>query len=156
MILFALAVAAATIPEGAALTEAIRARDAEFFRVYFDECEPAKVRAMITNDLEMYHDKGGVVARGAQLFIDDYTKSCTEKLKPDAWRSRRELVASSLKVHPVPGFGAIQEGDHLFYERRGNGPERKAGTAHFVQLWAATPEGWKLARIFSYAHAAAE
>jgi hypothetical protein len=156
MLLLALAVATAAVPDGPALTEAIRARDAEFFHIYFDKCDPAKVRAMITNDFEMYHDKGGVVARSAQPFIDDYTRSCTEKLKPDAWRSRRELVAASLKVHPVPGFGAIEEGDHVFYERQGDGPEKKAGIAHFVQLWASTPDGWKLSRVFSYAHAAAK
>ncbi len=154
MLLFVLAAATITIPEGVVLTDAIRARDAEFFHVYFDQCDPAHVRGMITDDFEMYHDKGGVVARNAQPFIDDYAKSCTEKLKPDAWRSRRELVSASLKVHPVPGFGAIEEGDHDFYERQGNGPEKKVGTAHFVQLWASTPDGWKLSRIFSYAHAA--
>jgi Domain of unknown function (DUF4440) len=156
MIFFVLAAAAVTIPDGRVLTDAIQKRDAEFFHIYFDKCEPAKIRAMITDDFEMYHDKGGVVARSAQPFIDDYTKSCTEKLKPDAWRSHRELVASSLKVHPVPGFGAIEEGDHVFYERKGDGPEKKAGTAHFVQLWALTPDGWKLSRVFSYAHAKAD
>jgi Domain of unknown function (DUF4440) len=156
MILFALVAAVVTIPEGSVLTETIRTRDAEFFAVYFDECEPARVRAMITDDFEMYHDKGGVVARSAQPFIDDYSRSCAEKLKPDAWRSRRELVATSLKVHPVPGFGAIEEGDHIFYERQGDGAEKKAGIAHFVQLWASTPQGWKLSRVFSYAHAKAE
>jgi Domain of unknown function (DUF4440) len=156
MIFLALAAAAVTIPEGDALTSAIRARDAEFFHVYFDKCEPTTVRTMITDDFEMYHDKGGVVARSAKPFIDDYRKSCTAKLNPDAWRSRRELVGASLKVHPVPGFGAIEEGDHVFYERKGDGPEKKAGTAHFVQLWALTPQGWKLSRVFSYAHAKAE
>lgn len=156
MLLFALAASAVAIPDGSILTDVIRARDAEFFHIYFDKCEPAKVRAMVTDDLEMYHDKGGVVARGAQVFVDDYAKSCTAKLKPDAWRSRRELVAASLNVHPVPGFGAIEEGDHVFYERKGDGPEKKAGIAHFVQLWALMPDGWKLSRIFSYAHAAAE
>jgi hypothetical protein len=156
MILFALAAAVVTLPQANVLTEEIRTRDAEFFGVYFDQCEPARVRAMITDDFEMYHDRGGVVARSAQPFIDDYTRSCTEKLKPDAWRSRRELVATSLKVHPVPGFGAIEEGDHVFYERQGDGPERKTGIAHFVQLWASTPQGWKLSRVFSYAHAKAE
>ncbi len=155
MFLLALAAAALTIPEGPALTEAIRARDAEFFGVYFDRCEPARVAAMTTPDFEMYHDRGGVVARTAAAFVADYRKSCTEKLKPDAWRSRRELVAASLKVFPVPGFGAIEEGDHVFYERKGNGPEKRAGLAHFVQLWALTPDGWKLARVFSYAHAPA-
>jgi Domain of unknown function (DUF4440) len=155
MIVIALAAAALALPEGPALTEAIRGRDAEFFHIYFDRCEPEKVAAMTVPDFEMYHDRGGVVARNAEAFVADYRKSCTEKLRPDAWRSRRELVATSLKVHAVPGFGAIEEGDHVFYERKGDGPEKKAGVAHFVQLWALTPEGWKLSRVFSYAHAAA-
>ena len=155
MFVIALAAAALALPQGPALTDAIRAHDAEFFHVYFDRCEPAKVAAMVTSNLEMYHDRGGVVARNADAFVADYRKSCTEKLKPDAWRSRRELVANSLHVYPVPGFGAIEEGDHVFYERKGDGPEKKAGVGHFVQLWALTPQGWKLSRIFSYAHAAA-
>ncbi len=155
MIYIALAAAALVIPEGPALTETIRARDSEFFGVYFDRCEPAKVAAMTAPDFEMYHDRGGVVARTAKDFVADYRKSCTAKLKPDSWRSRRELLAASLKVYPVPGFGAIQEGDHVFYERKGDGPEQRAGIAHFVQLWALTADGWKLARVFSYAHAPA-
>jgi hypothetical protein len=156
MLLLVLAAAVLAVPQGAALTAVIKARDAEFFATYFDRCEPARIAASVTPDLEMYHDRGGVVARGAEAFVADYRKSCTEKMKPDAWRSRRELVAASLHVYPVPGYGAIEEGDHVFYERKGTGPEKKAGIAHFVQLWALTPDGWKLARIFSYAHASAE
>ncbi|MEQ1509685.1 MAG: nuclear transport factor 2 family protein [Sphingopyxis sp.] len=153
MVLLALALSVA-IPEGAALTDAIRARDAEFFQVFFDSCEPDTVRAMVTDDFEMYHDRGGVVATNADAFVADYRTSCTARQHPDAWRSRRELVAETLQVYPVPGFGAIEQGDHLFYERRGDGPERMAGRAHFVQLWQLTDDGWKLARVFSYAHVA--
>jgi ketosteroid isomerase-like protein len=104
----------------------------------------------------MYHDKGGLVATSAAQFMADYEKACAEWAKPDSWRSRRELVATSLQVHPVPGFGAIEDGEHRFYERRGDGPERLAGSARFTQVWEKTAEGWKLKRILSYAHRAAE
>ena len=83
-----------------------------------------------------------------------YTKQCEAKKAPNAWRSRRELVADSLNVEPVPGFGAIEEGDHVFYERRGDGPEKLVGRAHFVQLWQLTASGWRLARVLSYSHRA--
>lgn len=142
------------LPQGAALTEAVRARDAEFFSVFFTGCDPAKVEAMLTPDFEMFHDKGGVVADGAAGFVADYARSCEEKKAPDAWRSRRELVAGSLKVEPIPGYGAFEEGDHLFYERRGDGPEKLVGKAHFVQVWRLAPDGWRLARVFSYSHEA--
>jgi hypothetical protein len=147
---------AVTIPTGDDLRTAVAAADATLFRTYFDECDPAKLDTLITPDFEMYHDRNGVVARNDKAFVADYAKQCEAKKAPDAWRSRRELVASSLNVEPVPGFGAIEEGDHLFYERQGNGPEKLAGRAHFVQLWQLTPSGWRLARVLSYSHRAAD
>ena len=123
--LIALALAAAepvTLPQGAALTEAVRARDAEFFALMFEGCDPARLRTMLSPDFEMYHDRDGLVARTANSFVADYARLCVERQAPDAWRSRRELVGASLNVHPIPGHGAIEDGEHLFYERRGEGP----------------------------------
>jgi hypothetical protein len=148
--LFALALAA-TDP---ALATEIRAADTAFFRTYFEQCDPAKLGKMVAPDFEMFHDKGGFGFRDGASFIADYAKSCEAKQAPDAWRSRRELVASSMRVEPVPGYGAIEEGDHLFYERKGDGPEKLVGRAHFVQVWQKTPDGWKLARVLSYRHEA--
>ncbi|HEY5724311.1 MAG TPA: nuclear transport factor 2 family protein [Allosphingosinicella sp.] len=147
--------AAVAIPEGEALTRAIAARDSEFFELAFLGCDPARLATMLTPDFEMYHDKGGVVARSSDSFVADYAKACEARKKPDAWRSRRALVESSLNVHPVPGYGAIEDGEHLFYERQGDGPEKLAGRARFTQVWALTPDGWRLARVLSYAHAPA-
>lgn len=145
------------IPGQPALTEVIAARDAEFFQLFFEGCDPARVRTMIADDIEMYHDRGGFVWRGAEGVIADYAKSCEERGKPGAWRSRRERVQGSLRVDPVPGHGAIEEGEHVFYERKGDGPEKLAGRARFVQLWTLGADGrWRLSRIFSYAHRAAE
>jgi hypothetical protein len=155
--LFMLALAMAdpvVLPQGAALTEAVRARDSELFDLAFLGCDPARLRTMIAPDFEMYHDRDGVVARSAEDFIADYARSCHERQAPNAWRSRRELVAGSLNVHPVPGYGAIEDGVHVFYERRGDGPERLVGRARFTQVWALTPDGWRLARVLSYAHEA--
>lgn len=148
---------AVTVPDPLALTEQIAARDSEFFRIFFEGCDPARVRSMIADDIEMYHDKGGFVWRGADGVIAEYAKACEERRKPGAWRSRRELVRETLRVDPVPGHGAIEDGVHLFYERKGDGPERLAGRARFTQLWTLGTDGaWRLARIFSFAHQKAE
>ena len=144
------------LPEGEALTAALAGRDASFFSLLFDGCDPEAMGSMLTPDFEMYHDRDGVVARSADAFVAEYRESCTERHAPDAWRSRRELVTSSLNVHPVPGFGAIEDGEHLFYERQGDGAERLAGRARFTQLWRLDAGEWRLARVFSYAHRAAE
>ena len=155
LLLLALAVAdPVVLPQGTALTEAVRARDAELFDLAFEGCDPARLRTMIVPDFEMYHDRDGVVARSAEDFITDYARSCRERQAPNAWRSRRALVAGSLNVHPVPGYGAIEDGIHVFYERRGDGPERLVGRARFTHVWALTPDGWRLARVLSYAHEA--
>jgi hypothetical protein len=146
----------ATVPPQPALTQAIAARDAEFFDLFFQGCDPDRLATMLADDVEMYHDKGGFVFRSAAQMVADYSKSCEERKRPDAWRSRRELVPASLRVHPVPGHGAIEEGEHLFYERKGDGPEKRVGRARFAQLWVLSPGGWRLSRIFSFDHGPAD
>jgi uncharacterized protein DUF4440 len=108
----------------------------------------------LADDVEFYHDKGGFVFRNAEAMVADYAKQCAERAKPDAWRSRRELVVPSLIVDPVPGYGAMEAGDHLFYERKGDGPERLAGRASFSMVWKWDEGGWKLSRVLSFAHRA--
>lgn len=143
--------AAVALPDAATLRVEIVARDAELFDVLFNQCAPERMRALVAPDIEFYHDRDGA-SRGADAFVEGYRRSCTARQAPDAWRSRRALVPESLVVDPVPGVGAIQAGEHLFYERRGEGPERLAGRARFTQLWVRAPDGWRLSRVFSYSH----
>ena len=166
MSLFAIVAAAAQaaappavkVPDQPALTEQIRAADTALFELFFSgPCDGAKLRAMLADDVEFYHDKAGFNTRSANDFVAIFDKYCAERQKPGAWRSRRELVASSLHVDPVPGHGAIEDGEHLFYERQGDGPEALAGRARFTQLWVLGADGkWRLSRVFSYAHRKAE
>ncbi|WP_299003987.1 nuclear transport factor 2 family protein [uncultured Caulobacter sp.] len=150
----ALAATSILVPTQPALTAAIAARDTALFDLMFAQCDPAALAATVTDDMEFYHDKGGAMDR--QAFIADYAKSCAAKRAPDAWRSRRELVPETLKVYAIPGFGAVEEGTHLFYERKGEGPERLAGKARFSILWKLGADGqWRMARTFSIDHAPA-
>ena len=153
---FALAAAApAIVPPQPALTEVIAARDAELFDLFFLGCDPARLRTMLTPDVEFYHDKEGFTFHNADEFVAGYAKSCQAKKAPDAWRSRRELVKTSLSVDPVPGFGAMEAGEHLFYERKGDGPEKLVGRARFAMVWKLDGGAWKLSRVLSYSHAPA-
>ena len=143
------------IPEGAALTEAITASDAAIFSVMFDQCDPAALSDLVTEDIEFYHDRGGLTATRT-AFVDDYAKDCAGKQAPDAFRSRRELVPGTLRVYPIPGVGAVEEGSHLFYERQGDGPERLVGRARFSILWRLEDGHWRVSRTFSIDHAPPE
>ena len=146
---------APTLPAGAELTRSLAAVDSDFFALFFQGCDPTRLTTLVTDDLEFYHDKAGVVAMSGGAFVTDYAKNCEARKAPDAWRSRRELVVESLRVDPVPGYGAIEHGEHRFYERKGDGPERLAGFAVFTMVWKLDATGWKLARVISFGHRAA-
>jgi hypothetical protein len=155
--ILALLLAAATpapLPQGPALTAAIEAVDAEFFGLFFTGCDPKKLATEITPNFEFYHDKDGVVATNGPAFVELYAKGCEAKKAPDAWRSRRELVPGTVKVWQIGSWGAVEQGEHVFYERKGDGPEKKVGRALFTQLWMYENGQWKLARVLSYDHSA--
>lgn len=153
-LIFAAAVAG-VIPTGAALEEVLAKRDAEFFALFFEGCDPARLRTMVTDDFEFFHDKDGLVAISGDGFIADYAKSCEAKKKPNAWNSRRELTPGTMKVWPAGNYGAFEQGEHTFHERQGQGAYKLVGKAAFTQVWKLDAGTWKLARVFSYAHEAA-
>ncbi len=144
-----------TIPDQPLLAETIAARDTTLFAVMFDQCDPAALADMVTEDLEFYHDRGGLMATRA-AFVEDYRHGCEARLAPDAFRSRRELVAGTMRVYAIPGYGAVEEGSHVFYERQGDGPEKLVGRARFSVLWKLDDGVWRLSRAFSIDHAAVE
>jgi hypothetical protein len=151
--------ASVNIPDQPALTEQIRNADLALFNLYFTgKCEPNRFRAMLTPDVEFYHDKAGFNVRSAEQFVANYEEKCRSRDDPNSTRVRRELVPSSYHVDPVAAWGAIETGQHLFYEVRGeNGPEHFVGKAEFAQLWVLGADGeWRLSRVFSYSHQAAK
>ena len=144
--------APAEMPKDAALTESIAAADNALFGLFFTGCDAEALRPMVSPTLEFYHDKGGLVATSGAQFVAEYAKNCEARKAPDAWRSRRALVPESLHVDPVPGFGAMEVGEHLFYERQGDGPEKLVGRAGFAMVWQWADGAWKLHRVLSFGH----
>ena len=146
---------AVALPEGPALTEAVRARDAEFFDLAFLGCDPAgcgRCSRPISNSITTATASSrGTPRRSSPIMTAPATSGGSPM--PGARAASWSRPAST--SIPVPGYGAIEDGEHLFYERQGDGPEQLVGRARFTQLWALTPDGWRLARVFSYAHAAA-
>ena len=146
------------IPPQPELTRQIEAADADLFKLFFEgKCDPARFRAMLADDIEFYHDKGGFNVHNSGEFVAMHQERCKSNEDATSWRSRRELVRSSLHVDPVPGYGAIEAGDHLFYERHGaTGEEKLVGKAKFAMLWVLGKDGkWRLSRVLSFAHEAA-
>jgi ketosteroid isomerase-like protein len=99
--------------------------------------------AMFTDDLEFYHDTGG---------LTDYRQSAESFKKmfaatPDI---RRDLVKGSLEVYPIKNHGAIEIGEHRFCHKE-NGKD-DCGTFKFAMVWRKSGESWKISRVISYGH----
>lgn len=121
----------------------LAAQDAALFDS-FNRCDLEKFATFFVEDVEFYHDKGGLTLSRKSLVESVRNNICG--------KVRREVVAGSLEAYPIPGFGAVQLGSHRFYElsaKPGSGP---VGEARFVHLWQYKDGAWKITRVISYDH----
>jgi ketosteroid isomerase-like protein len=129
--------AAATDP----LFQTIQKLDTELFAAY-NNCDLAKLGSMVSDDLEFYHDQTGL-AVGKQALLDAVQKNICGKVQ-------RALVAGSLEVYPLKGFGAVEIGVHRF-RHPGDNPEG-GGEAKFVHIWQNKDGVWRVTRVISFDH----
>lgn len=113
------------------LFAAFNSRDINTFKNYFSD------------DLEFYHDKGGLTGLDNTVTFLKTTAAQNNQLK-------RELVKGSLEVYPIPGYGAMEIGAHQFCHFE-NGKE-ECGIFKFVQIWQKKDGQWKITRVVSYDH----
>jgi hypothetical protein len=123
------------------LTQAITALDKQLFDAY-NTCKIEKLGTFVTDDLEFYHDKTGLMV-GKQPFLDAIKTNICGKVT-------RELVPGSLEVYPLHGYGAVEIGVHRF---RHPG-DSDVGEAKFVHVWQYKDGAWKISRVISYDHGA--
>ncbi|WBV58402.1 DUF4440 domain-containing protein [Chryseobacterium daecheongense] len=124
--------------------------DSLVFKEGFNKCNPSHYNDIISNDLEFYHDIGGITL-GKEAFI----ASVKNNICSIPGKIKRELVPGSMKVYPLYNnktlYGFIQEGDHEFFENN-NGKWNRTGKAKFTHLWIFDHNQWKLKRVLSYDH----
>lgn len=111
--------------------DAFNRRDIETFKALFAE------------DLEFYHDKGGLTNL-------EYTINSMKEVAKRNDGLRRDLVKGSLEVYPIPGYGAMQMGAHTFCHMEGG--KLDCGTFKFAHIWKKTAAGFKITRVISYGH----
>jgi hypothetical protein len=76
----------------------------------------------------------------------------TESVKQNiCGKVTRELVAGTLQVFPMKGYGAVEIGVHRFHHPGHDGTE-PLGEARFIHLWQYKDGAWKIARVISYDH----
>jgi len=109
----------------------------------FNSRDIDQFKNLFTEDLEFYHDKGGLTNYEYTINSLKTTASLNNQLK-------RELVKGSLEVYPIPGYGAMEIGAHTFCHNE-NG-KQDCGTFKFVHIWKKNKDEWKITRVVSYGH----
>jgi hypothetical protein len=140
------AAAGAQPPRRPAADEELFRTVAALDRAVFDasnRCDLEKFGAFFTDDLEFYHDQTGLT-RSRQSLLEAVKNNICGKV-------RRELVAGTLEVYPLQGYGAVQMGVHRFYHP-GRDDLDPPGEAKFVHLWRNQDGVWKITRVISYDH----
>lgn len=143
------------------LFETMQALDTQLFEAA-NHCNYEKLTAMVDENLEFYHDQGGLTL-GRQAFLASIkNNTCGVMI--------RELVPATLEVYPIKDYGGIEMGVHRFHhpghEKEFPGAKQlgmsrfldpgtaewPVGQAKFLHIWRLKDGNWKLTRVVSYAH----
>ena len=126
------------------LYDSIAQLDSIFFNA-FNTRDLDKLKELLSDSLEFYHDLGGVTNYSQNIDAFKRTFASERKL-------RRELLKNTLEVYPIKDFGAVETGVHRFYAAEKGQQEILSSEAKFVQLWQRKNGQWKITRIISYGH----
>lgn len=130
------------IQNQADLDQTVTALDAALFDSY-NHCDLDKFSSFFVEDVEFYHDQGGVTLGRAAL---------TESIKKNiCGKTTRELVPGTLQVYYMKGYGAVEMGVHRFHHP-GHEDTEGVGEGKFVHLWQYKDGSWKITRVISYDH----
>lgn len=151
----ALIVPMAQAASAAGWDTALRTFDDAYWAAY-NRCDIAALHGMNADDLEFYHDLGGVMHGKAQFDTAMSKNICGNP----AVKVRREAIPGTVQVFPMMDngalYGAVIEGQHRFYNVVAGSPDVLTGQARFASMLLYKDGAWKLARALSFDHAAAK
>ena len=126
-------------------------QDALFWDVY-NRCDNDAFAQFFTEDVEFYHDKGGLTLGRESLVASLKKNLCSN----ENFRLRREPVEGTVKVYTLQKdnvtYGAVISGEHYFYVLEKGKKERRDGLAKFFHVWILKDGAWKMSRVVSYDH----
>lgn len=120
------------------LFRTISEMDSVFFKAYND-CNLKKQSDILSEDLEFYHDKGGLSTSKNDVMAALERNICG--------KVTRELVKGSIEVHEIPGFGAVEMGMHKFHNSQE--PDAISRASKFITIWKHEENNWKITRVIS-------
>jgi ketosteroid isomerase-like protein len=124
--------------EDKALYDTIMKLDNTYFKAY-NECDMKTQSEFYDEDIEFYHDMGGLVTDKVEL-LKSIEKNICGKVT-------RTLLEESVEVHPIKDFGAVQIGMHKFYNNQE--PNAISKPTKFIVIWKKTDCKWLMSRVIS-------
>lgn len=122
-----------------ALHKEIVKMDSIYFNAY-NTCDMKTQEALIDEDLEFFHDNGGLSTSKKDILISLKNNICD--------KVTRTLIKGSVEVYPIPNYGAIQMGYHKFFNEQE--PNAKSVPSKFVTIWKkGNNNSWTITRVIS-------
>jgi ketosteroid isomerase-like protein len=105
----------------------------------YNNCKLDVMEEIISDDLEFYHDQGGLMTSKQKL---------NEALKANiCGKVTRELKKGSLEVYAIKGYGAVEMGLHGFHNSKE--PASQLHYSKFVHIWRRDHGKWTITRVIS-------
>jgi ketosteroid isomerase-like protein len=120
------------------LYDTVSRLDSAFFSAY-NACDMNKQAEFYSDSIEFYHDKGGLTT-SKQEILDATRRNICGKVT-------RELVKGSIEVSPIPGYGAVEMGMHMFHNNQEK--DQVSHPSKFVIIWRNREGKWSITRVIS-------
>jgi hypothetical protein len=133
---------AASAQEKTSLYKTILHMDSVLFDA-FNNHQIGVLEKTFAENVEFYHDKDG---------LGDYKTTIAnfKKVFVSTPSLHRDLVAGTVEVYPLPGYGALENGEHRFTLIRDG---KSFSTVYkFTSIWQWKDGQWKVTRMISVGH----
>ena len=121
-----------------ALHKEILKMDSIYFTAY-NTCNIKTQASIYADDLEFFHDKGGL-STDKKALLEALKKNICNKVT-------RSLIKGSVEVYPIHDYGAIQIGYHKFYNKQE--PNTKSIPSKFIVIWKKEDKQWRITKVIS-------
>jgi CubicO group peptidase (beta-lactamase class C family) len=142
----------AQVDKNSELYKTIMSKDSLLFNIGFNTCDISQFENLLSEKFEFFHDKDSISYK--KEFLHNLRNGLCKS--PTTYQSRRELISESTEIYPLYKskelYGAIQTGNHKFYETIASNKETFASSAKFTHVWLLENGIWKLTKSLSYDH----
>ena len=120
------------------LYQTVSKLDSTFFQAY-NNCNLTRQETFYSDHIEFFHDKSGLETSKKKILANTKKYICG--------KVTRELVKGSIEVSPLPGYGAVELGVHMFHNNQEKND--KPHSSKFVIIWKNSNGNWTITKVIS-------